>query len=142
MVQVIDIQAALASTEFLRDRTRHTTEAEEEKAFSVLSRYGKGGIFAGGFSGESAWERHSQGDEIVQVLDGEADLTILQDDSQEVLHLKKGMLVVVPQGCWHRFQAPKGVTLMTVTPEPTDISTLDFPASEILTSEILSSEIQ
>jgi mannose-6-phosphate isomerase-like protein (cupin superfamily) len=30
------------------------------------------------------------------------------------------MLIVVPQGHWHRFHAPAGVTLLTATPQPTD----------------------
>ncbi|NKB65003.1 MAG: cupin domain-containing protein [Gammaproteobacteria bacterium] len=130
MVKMVEIQAEIDKTEFLKHRTRFTTNEEEEKAFSTLSRYRDGGIFAGGFSGESAWERHSQGDEMVQVLDGEADLTILEGNTPEVLHIQKGMLVVVPKGLWHRFHAPQGVTLMTVTPEPTDISTLDYPPDE------------
>ena len=31
-----------------------------------------------------------------------------------------GMLIVVPQGHWHRFEAPGGVTLLSATPQPTD----------------------
>jgi mannose-6-phosphate isomerase-like protein (cupin superfamily) len=31
-----------------------------------------------------------------------------------------GMLIVVPQGHWHRFHAPDGVTVLTATPQPTD----------------------
>jgi len=30
------------------------------------------------------------------------------------------MIAIVPQGAWHRFSSPRGVTLMTVTPQPTD----------------------
>jgi mannose-6-phosphate isomerase-like protein (cupin superfamily) len=29
------------------------------------------------------------------------------------------MIVIVPQGAWHRFKAPDGVSLMTTTPQPT-----------------------
>lgn len=35
------------------------------------------------------------------------------------LALKAGMAVIVPQGTWHRFEAPDGVTLVTATPQPT-----------------------
>jgi len=31
-------------------------------------------------------------------------------------------MIVVPQGCWHRFHSKTGVRLMTVTPQPTDHS--------------------
>jgi hypothetical protein len=29
-------------------------------------------------------------------------------------------MAIVPQGVWHRFEVPEGITLMTVTPQPTD----------------------
>ena len=35
--------------------------------------------------------------------------------------LSAGMLVVVPQGCWHRFASETGVKVMTVTPKPTQL---------------------
>ena len=76
----------------------------------------------------SEWERHQGGDELVHILEGETELTILTDaHSREVLTLKGGMLTVVPQGCWHRFNAPSGVTVLTVTPQPTDHSTAEDP---------------
>ena len=84
-------------------------------------------MFAGSFEGNSEWERHRQGDELVQVLDGETELTLLTDDGEQTMTLKAGMLIVVPRGCWHRFEAPNGVTLMTVTPLPTDHSTAEDP---------------
>lgn len=31
----------------------------------------------------------------------------------------------VPRGCWHPFQAPDGVTVLTATPLPTDHSATD-----------------
>jgi hypothetical protein len=37
------------------------------------------------------------------------------------------MLTVVPQGCWHRFQAPHGVTVLTATPQPTDHAGGEMP---------------
>ena len=33
--------------------------------------------------------------------------------------LKAGMVVIVPQGAWHRFEAPDEMSLMTTTPQPT-----------------------
>jgi hypothetical protein len=34
-------------------------------------------------------------------------------------------MVVVPQGAWHRFEAPNGVCVTTVTPKPTEHLTVD-----------------
>jgi hypothetical protein len=37
------------------------------------------------------------------------------------------MLAVVPQGAWHRFHAPDGVTVLTATPQPTEHSFAEDP---------------
>ena len=71
------------------------------------------------FSGEGPWERHPNGDEIVQVVDGATTFHIMAEDGPQSFVLKAGMVVIVPQGKWHRFEAPDGVTLMTTTPQPT-----------------------
>jgi uncharacterized cupin superfamily protein len=122
-----DIKAALAELPVLRGRTKHTAAAESEPAFARLASYRDGAVFAGSFSGESDWERHMNGDELVHVLDGATTLTIIIDDEQRVFELSAGLLVVVPQGCWHRFQSPEGVTVLTMTPQPTDHSIKDDP---------------
>ena len=36
------------------------------------------------------------------------------------MSLKAGMVAIVPQNTWHRFEAPDGVSLMTATPQPTE----------------------
>lgn len=127
MVEAVDIKAVLAELPVLRGRTPETSDEEADKSFATLARFGVGAVFAGSFDGSSEWERHRQGDELVQVLEGETRLTLLTDDGEQSLVLKAGMLTVVPQGCWHRFHAPNGVTLITVTPQPTDHSTAEDP---------------
>jgi mannose-6-phosphate isomerase-like protein (cupin superfamily) len=120
MIKAIDIKAELARLPFLHGRGKDTTDAEKRAAFTTLSPYRDGGIFGGSFSGESQWERHQQGDEIVSILEGAATLTIMTDDGPQSFAMTAGMMIVVPQGCWHLFQAPEGVTIMTVTPQPTE----------------------
>ncbi len=127
MVKAIDIEAALATRPVLRGRSPETPADEAAEAFATLAAFRDGGVFAGSFEGESAWERHPNGDELVHILSGETTLTILADDGPRVLTMKAGMLAVVPRGCWHRFHAPDGVTVLTVTPQPTDHSTADDP---------------
>ena len=41
--------------------------------------------------------------------------------------LAGGMLVVVPRGCWHRFQSQEGVTVLTMTPRPTEHTVKEDP---------------
>ena len=122
MTKAVDIRAELARLPVLRDRGEETTAAEEDAAFAELSPFGKGALFAGSFSGESPWERHPNGDELVHVLDGATKLTIRFEDGPRSFDLRAGMLIVVPQGRWHRFHAPEGVTVLTATPQPTEHS--------------------
>ncbi len=130
MVKAVDIEAALATRPVLRGRRPDTPAEEVAAAFATLAAFGEGGVFAGGFAGDTAWERHPKGDELVQVLSGAATLTILAEDGPQVLQMKAGMIAVVPRGRWHRFQAPDGVTLLTATPQPTDHSTAEDPRLE------------
>lgn len=37
------------------------------------------------------------------------------------------MVIVVPQGHWHRFDAPDGVTVLSATPQPTDHTAVADP---------------
>ena len=126
MIKAIDIQAALSGRPFLDGRGA-ATEADAADTFAELARFRDGGVFAGSFSGASPWERHGNGDELVHVLAGTAQLTILSDDGPETLASQAGMIAVVPQGLWHRFEAPDGVTLLTATPQPTEHSFADDP---------------
>ena len=54
------------------------------------------------------------------VIDGETTLVFLESNEETKNVMMKGDLIVVPQNTWHRFESPKGVKIMTVTPEPTD----------------------
>jgi mannose-6-phosphate isomerase-like protein (cupin superfamily) len=127
MTKAVDIAAELARLPVLHDRRATTPKSEADSAFATIAPFRGEGVTVGSFDGESAWERHRNGDEIVQIIAGETTLTILTDAGREVLELKAGMLTVVPQGCWHRFRSPKGVSVLTVTPPPTDESSAEDP---------------
>ena len=130
MVKAVDIHDELAKLPMLHGRRPDTPDEETAAAFATLAGFREGGIFAGSFQGESAWERHPQGDELVQILSGAATLTVLTDEGPQVLEMTAGRLAVVPRNCWHRFSAPEGVTLLTATPQPTDHSTAEDPRLE------------
>jgi mannose-6-phosphate isomerase-like protein (cupin superfamily) len=128
MVEAVDIRAALEPLHVWRGRKpRGGDEESGGDYFATLAAYRDGAIFAGSFDGDSEWERHQNGDEVVQVLAGETELTVITADGPQLLRLGQGMLTVVPRGCWHRFHAPKGVTVLTVTPQPTEHSTAEDP---------------
>lgn len=127
----ISITEALADLPMLEGRRSETPEQEIAAAFTALSDYDDNArIFTGSFSGQGAWERHCMGDELVQVIAGETTLTILSEAGEDSLDLRAGMLAVVPKGQWHRFQSPGGVSLMTITPQPTEHSLAEDPRVE------------
>jgi mannose-6-phosphate isomerase-like protein (cupin superfamily) len=118
--RAVDLKAALAGLPALRGRRPTSPPDEVKAAFAELAPFRDGSIFVGTFSGTTAWERHAKGDELVQVLDGAATLTVMGDDGAESFALTAGMLIVVPQGRWHRFEAPEGMTVLSATPQPTE----------------------
>ena len=120
MIKAVDIKAELAGRPVLDGRGKDTTVAEAQEAFAILAPFRDGSIFAGSFSGESPWERHQNGDELVHILDGGTTLTIMTDNGPQSFTMTAGMMIVVPQGHWHRFYAPDRVTVLTATPQPTD----------------------
>ena len=44
-------------------------------------------------------------------------------------NLRAGDLVVVPKGCWHRNDAPDGVTMLVVTPREGNQHRWEDPAT-------------
>jgi mannose-6-phosphate isomerase-like protein (cupin superfamily) len=120
MIAILDLKAELAKLRTLRGRTPETPAAEREGAFARLAPYRDGAMFAAKFAGNSAWERHPNGDEIVQIIEGATVLHLMAEDGPQSFALGAGMVAIVPQGVWHRFEAPDGVSLMTATPQPTE----------------------
>jgi mannose-6-phosphate isomerase-like protein (cupin superfamily) len=77
-------------------------------------------------SGTDHWERHLTGDELVHILDGTATLEIVCDDGPpKSFALRAGMLVVIPQGAWHRGHSSEGTTQINATPFPGEHVELD-----------------
>ncbi len=126
----VDIDAAIKPLPVLRNRRRDRIQTEAKSAFARLCETENGAVFAGSFEGESPWERHPNGDELVQVLKGAARLFVIEGGETRRLDLAAGTVTVVPRGCWHRFEAPKGVTVLTMTPQPTDHSTAETPPDD------------
>ena len=118
MIKPVNIDEQLQGITALTNRGPHTSEAEVEAAFATLGvgDFRDCGVFLGSFDGNAGWERHMKGDELVQILSGSTNFDIIIDDDKQTLELTPGMLMVVPQGCWHRFRSEAGVTVLTATP--------------------------
>ena len=120
MVEVKNINTDILGNFTLKNRTPDTPETEVDKAFRILGKTNESTIYAGSFSGKSAWERHPNGDEFIQVINGQAIITIMQGAQKRQLNMEGGSGTIVPRGCWHQFISENGVTLLTATPEPTE----------------------
>jgi mannose-6-phosphate isomerase-like protein (cupin superfamily) len=122
MIRILDLNSEFAKMPMMKGRRPESTEAERKAtgAFVTLAPYRDGNIYSAKFSGDAAWERHPNGDELVQIVDGSTTLHLITDDGPETHELSAGMVAVVPQNTWHRFEAPEGVSLMTATPQPTE----------------------
>ena len=97
MITTIDLKAEFAKLKMLEGRTPTTPEAERKGAFGRLDPYRDGAIFTAKFAGTSAWERHPQGDEIVQIVDGATTLHLMTAKGRQSVTLSAGMMVIVPQ---------------------------------------------
>lgn len=117
------LKDAFTEIEYLPNRTPEMAfSGGAEKAFAELSTYRDGSIYAGFYSGDSEWERHSNGDEIVLVLEGSTNLVLIVSGQEERFYLKAHELLVVPKNTWHKFEQSIKLKVMTVTPQPTDHS--------------------
>ena len=96
----ISLDEAFEKLEFVRDRTPESTPEDLEGAFATLSPYRDGAVFIGHYAGNSEWERHPQGDEIVMVVEGETTLFVLSDGKESSNVLRKGEMFVVPTNTW------------------------------------------
>src|SRR6266566_2641924 len=124
---IIDLNAELPKLTIFRGRTPQSTMADRKGSAARLASYRDGALTATKFAGKGHWERHLPGDELIHVLEGAATLEIVCDDGPpQSLALRAGMIAVNPQGVWHRFQSSHGLTLMTLTPSPSEVVELDI----------------
>jgi quercetin dioxygenase-like cupin family protein len=127
---VWDLQAALADLVPFTI-TRNTTEAEANGAVRELGWLADRLVAVMRFAGETPWERHPGGDELLHVLDGEVDVTVLTDDGPMHVPVASGGVFVCPRGLWHRQRPKTSATLLFATPTATsEASWADDPRVE------------
>jgi mannose-6-phosphate isomerase-like protein (cupin superfamily) len=144
MITIIDLKTELAKLNMLHGRRPEMTEADRKGtgAFATLAPFRDGNIFSAKFAGCGAWERHPNGDELVQVVDGSTMLHIMTEHGPQSHQLSAGMVIIVPQGAWHRFNSPEGVCLVTATPKPTEHLTVDVEDPRTVDRAQLSGNIE
>jgi mannose-6-phosphate isomerase-like protein (cupin superfamily) len=122
----ISIKDEFAKLSCLSKRSPESTDEEMRNSASKLSDYRDGAIFITYYDGNTEWERHPVGDEIVLVIEGQTTLILLEDGRETANELHEGEFFVVPQNIWHRFETPSKMKVWSVTPQPTD-HTIDRP---------------
>jgi mannose-6-phosphate isomerase-like protein (cupin superfamily) len=135
-MESIDLQAELDKLTMFR-RNPGSTREDCKGSVAQLASYRDGLLLAIKAAGKDHWERHLTGDELIHVLDGRTTLEIACDDGPpRSFELRAGMIAVIPQGAWHRFQSAAGATELAVTPFPGEHIELDVddPRTEAATS--------
>jgi len=98
---------------------RKAFDALSQRANESLGSFDASSIGIGRYvPGSSPWEKHNNGDELLFVTDGEAQIEVLEasgDSSKE--QLKEGSLFVVPRGKWHQLTAADNVNILYVSPD-------------------------
>jgi mannose-6-phosphate isomerase-like protein (cupin superfamily) len=96
--------------------TPSTTEEEATAALRVLGSFNRCMVGVIRFSGETPWERHLE-DELLYVVEGEVDVTVLADPGAVETTIGQGSIFVVPKGLWHRQKPRPVVSLLFLTSE-------------------------
>jgi mannose-6-phosphate isomerase-like protein (cupin superfamily) len=110
-----DIRAALKDLPLLTI-TVSTTEEDAIAAERTLTSFNQCMVGLVRYSGQPPWERHPGGDELLHILEGEVDVTVLTDGGPVHEVARAGSVCVVPRGLWHRTLARSAVTLLYMTP--------------------------
>jgi quercetin dioxygenase-like cupin family protein len=126
-----DLQAALRDLPELTI-TASTTAEEADAAVRPLANVDPCLFGVMRYSGLTPWERHPAGDELLHVLDGEVEVTVLTDDGRVDVNVPSGSIFVCPRGLWHRQLPRPSVTILFGTPsETTEVSFAADPRLDV-----------
>jgi mannose-6-phosphate isomerase-like protein (cupin superfamily) len=104
----------LSAMDAVREKAASGPRGRANADFGLLNDYSLG---LGRYSGPSPWERHRNGDELLYVVAGEVEVTLLSaghGEEREVL--RTGCLFVVPKDRWHQLNAANGVSILFASP--------------------------
>jgi quercetin dioxygenase-like cupin family protein len=91
------------------------TDTDTEPPVKMLTSFNQCSIGIMRFSGRTPWERHPDGDELLQILEGGVEVTVLAEAGPLTTTIATGSIFVVPRGLWHRQIASAGTALLFVT---------------------------
>jgi mannose-6-phosphate isomerase-like protein (cupin superfamily) len=124
-MQSHDVAAALKGLSVL-EVTRNTTETEAMAAIRPFGSFDRCTLGVTRFLGLTPWELHPDADELLYVVEGGVEVTVLTDAQTVSVSVPAGSVFVVPRGHWHRQHARARTALLFAT-GATDISWADDP---------------
>jgi quercetin dioxygenase-like cupin family protein len=87
-----------------------------EKTMRFLASLNRCTVGVSRFSGDSHWERHPAGDELLHFLEGTADIVTLTDAGPVRSTAGAGSLFICRRGLWHRVLPRSPVSMVFATP--------------------------
>jgi mannose-6-phosphate isomerase-like protein (cupin superfamily) len=118
---IVDLNAETAKLTRLLERAPEPPPGKRKSRGTQLAPYREGILFLGATAdaGSGHWEVHPE-DELIHVLAGTRILDIVCDAGPpKSFELRAGMIVVVPQGAWHRFRSRDfGMLISATIPGP------------------------
>lgn len=127
---VHDLRAALREVPHLKI-TASTTGEEADAAVRTVAKLDQLTLGVMSYSGQTPWERHQGGDELLYALEGEVEVTVLTDDGPVHETIRAGSAFVCPKGLWHRQLARKSVSMLYGTAtETSEVSFAEDPRRE------------
>jgi quercetin dioxygenase-like cupin family protein len=91
-------------------KEKPTWAEDKSTRFWICGDFNKGNTWVGQFSGQSPWERHPDGDELIHVLKGKVEITVMTKRGKKRSIISAGSFFVVPKGHWHKQRAISPVT--------------------------------
>ena len=92
-MKAINVEATLQST---------PQWSQGGASFWMLDPFNGGQAWIGQYQGESPWEMHPDGEELVVVLDGAVDFVLEAEGGFKTVAVAAGDVLVIPRGVWHR----------------------------------------
>jgi len=108
--------------------TPETTGEDVDAAVRPITTLGPCMVGVMRYAGQTPWERHPDGDELLHVLEGAVEVSVLTDDGPTHVRMDAGSVFVCPRGLWHRQLPQPSVTMLFGTPsETTEVSFAEDP---------------
>jgi quercetin dioxygenase-like cupin family protein len=106
--------------------------ATGEVSFWMLGTQGPNALWLGRFGAgsvgqRSPWERHPEGQELLHVLEGAVEVTLMLESGPTSARLDAGSIFLVPTGVWHAHTPLAATIEFGATPGASDHSTAADP---------------